>query len=106
MAKKVQIFQDSVQYLGHRIDKEGIYPVEEKIVTITAAKPPTSLEQLQSFLGMVNYYGKFMPNLATCTTQQIETQWKWMETEEKTAKIASSISHGIGSLQPRTAIKT
>lgn len=41
-----------------------------------------------------------------CTTQQIETQWKWMETEEKTAKTASSISHGIGSLQPRTAIKT
>ena len=57
---KCTFFLDSVEYLGHVIDNESVRPVKEKIEAMVAAK-----SQLQSFLGMVNYYGKFIPNLST-----------------------------------------
>ena len=85
---KCQFFQDSVQYLGHVIDKEGIHPVKKKVETILAAKPPKNIEQLQSFMGMVNYYGKFIPNLSTVTAplnklRKKEVKCKWTKGEEK-----------------------
>ena len=62
---KCKFFANSVEYLGHLIDKEGIHPLEKKVEAIISAKTPQNLEQLQSFLGMVNYYGKFIPKLST-----------------------------------------
>ena len=62
---KCTFFQDSVEYLGYVIDKEGVRPVKEKIKAMVTAKSPVNIEQLQSSLGMVNYYGKFIPNLST-----------------------------------------
>ena len=85
---KCQFLQDSVQYLGHVIDKEGIHPVEKKVEAILAPKPPKNIEQLQSFMGMVNYYGKFIPNLSTIAAplnelRKKEVKWKWTKREEK-----------------------
>ena len=57
-----------VEYLGHVIDKEGIHPVEKKEEAILAVKPPKNIEQLQSYVGIVNYYGKFIPNLSIVAT--------------------------------------
>ena len=89
--KKCKFFQDSVEYLGHVIDKEGIHPVEKKVEAIVSAKTPENIEQLQSFLGMVNYYGKFIPNLSTIAAplnrlRQKNVHWKWTEEEDKACK--------------------
>ena len=85
---KCQFFQDSVQYLGHVIDVKGIHPVEKKVEAILAAKPPNNIEQLQSFMGMVNYYGKFMPNLSTFAAplnelRKKEVKRKWTKERRK-----------------------
>ncbi|XP_064468672.1 uncharacterized protein K02A2.6-like [Ornithodoros turicata] len=53
-----------VKFLGHIIDQEGIHPDDTKVKAIQDMKPPTSLAELKSFLGMVNYLGKFIPHLA------------------------------------------
>ena len=84
---KCTFFQDSVEYLGHVIDKEGVKPVKEKIEAVVAAKSPVNIEQLQSFLGMVNYYGKFIPNLSTIAAplnqlRRKDVPWKWTKKEE------------------------
>ena len=55
----------AVEYLGHKISAEGIQPTEEKVRAIKEAPPPTNVTKLRSFLGLVNYYGKFLPNLAS-----------------------------------------
>ena len=55
---KCQFFQNSVKYLGPVIDTEGIHPVEKKVEAILVPKPPKKIEQLQSFMGKVNYYQK------------------------------------------------
>jgi len=84
---KCQFFQDSVEYLGHMIDKEGIHTLKRKVEALTNAKTPQNVEQLQSFLGMVNYYAKYIPNLSTISAplnrlRQKDIPWKWTEKEE------------------------
>ena len=48
--------RSSIEYLGHVVDEEGIYPMEEKVKAIKEAPAPTNVTQLRSFLGLVNYY--------------------------------------------------
>ena len=63
--EKCQFFQDSVTYLGHILDREGIRPHPDKIKAITAMPEPQNQSELRSFLGMVQYYDCFIPGLAT-----------------------------------------
>ena len=46
------------------IDKDGIHPVHDKVEAIKTAPPPNDVSQLRAFLGLVNYYQKFLPNLS------------------------------------------
>ena len=55
----------SIDYLGHRISAEGIQPTKEKVGAIMEAPAPQNVSQLCSFLGMLNYYAKFLPQLST-----------------------------------------
>ena len=62
---KCVFLQPYVEYLGHGIDEKGIHPLAEKIEAIRKAPVPTDVSQLKSYLGLLNYYSKFMPNLST-----------------------------------------
>ena len=62
---KCVFFAPEVTYLGYRINAEGLQPTDKKVQAIIAAPAPTSVSELKSFLGLVNYYGKFLPNLST-----------------------------------------
>ena len=55
----------TVDYLGHLIDAEGLHATSEKLKAIVKAPTPKNVTELRSFLGLVNYYGKFLPNLST-----------------------------------------
>ena len=59
------VFQaPEVTYLGHRITRDGIYPLKEKVKAIQDSPRPTSLKELQAFLGMLNYfYSCYIPNI-------------------------------------------
>ena len=45
------------------LDAEGFHPVEAKVKAIQEAPAPKNPTELKSFLGMLNFYGKFIPNL-------------------------------------------
>ena len=62
---KSEFLKDKVVYLGYTISEEGITPSEDKVKTLTEAEYPQSKEKLIAFLGAVNYYNKFIPNMAT-----------------------------------------
>ena len=64
-AEKCKFMMAEVEYLGHCISKEGIFPTSAKVTAIKNAPVPTDVQQLRSFLGLVNYYGKFLPNLSS-----------------------------------------
>lgn len=57
--------QESVEYLGHRLDKEGIRPLQDKLDAIREAPRPVNQSQLQAYVGLLGYYRKFIPNLTT-----------------------------------------
>ena len=54
-------------FLGHKISNNGIHPDPAKIEAIKNMPLPTTRKELQRFLGMVNYLGKFIPNLSDHT---------------------------------------
>ena len=93
----------SVEYLGHQISEEGIKPLANKVSAITKAPTPKDLQQLRSFLGLVNYYGKFIPNLATLLQPlnellQADAKLVWSRKcdqafQEAKRKIASVLTH-------------
>lgn len=63
--KKCFFFQTSVAYLGHIIDKEGLHKDTTKVQAILKISRPTNLKEVRAFMGVINYYGKFIQNLAT-----------------------------------------
>ena len=62
---KCVFLRPTVNYLGHQIDAEGLRATKEKLEAILSAPSPKNVQELRSFLGLLNYYGKFIPNLAS-----------------------------------------
>lgn len=56
--------REKVQFLGYELDENGIYVAPEKGRVIMEIKPPSNVTELRSFLGLVNYYAKFIKNYA------------------------------------------
>ena len=62
--QKCQFLQESIKFLGHVINKNGIHADPEKITAISNMKPPQSVSNLQRFMGLVNPLGKFSSQIA------------------------------------------
>lgn len=56
-----------LHFLGHNLSSEGITPDGDKISAIKRFRAPRNSEEVRSFLGLINFVGKFIPNLATVT---------------------------------------
>lgn len=56
-----------ISFLGHVLSVNGIKPGEDKLESIRKFRAPKTSEEIRSFLGLVNYVGKFIPDLATLT---------------------------------------
>ncbi|KAL6491496.1 hypothetical protein MHYP_G00018410 [Metynnis hypsauchen] len=63
--EKCSIRQNQLRFLGHLIDQSGIRPDPEKVEAIRQLSPPTDVQELKRILGMVNYLGRYIPNLST-----------------------------------------
>ena len=79
---KCNWFATEIKLLGHIVDQNGIRMDVDKIEAIKNRKEPTNLKQLQSFLGLTNYYRKFVLNYSRITaplhklTSQ-QSKWEW-----------------------------
>ncbi|KAJ8035286.1 hypothetical protein HOLleu_22460 [Holothuria leucospilota] len=57
--------KSSVAYLGQiKVDGDGLPTTQNKIDDLLNAPNPSYISELQSYLGLLNYYGKFLPNLS------------------------------------------
>ena len=61
---KCSFFQPSVCFLGHVISAEGVHVDPRKISTIADWPRPKDVSQLQSFLGLGNYFKRFVQGYA------------------------------------------
>ena len=61
---KCQLGVSSLHFLGHVVDHTGISPLPDKVQAIQALPPPSSLRKLREFLGLMNFYRRFIPRCA------------------------------------------
>ena len=85
---KCVFIEPQVTYLGHSVSKEGIQPMEDKVEAITNAPPPRNVSELKSYLGMINYYQKFLPNLSSVLALlhrllNSKTHWHWGKDQQQ-----------------------
>ena len=62
--EKRSFMQESVTYLGFCVSAKGLLPTKVKMKAIAEAPSPNNVQQLCSFLRLLNYYGRFIPNLS------------------------------------------
>ena len=62
---KYEFMVSSVKYLGHIIDANGLHPTPNKLKAVRNAPAPQNVTQLKAYLGLLTYYSKFLPNMAT-----------------------------------------
>ncbi len=79
--EKCAFLVDSVEYLGHRVESQGLHATTGKLEAITQAPTPKNVQELRSCLGLINYNAKFIPTLAT-VMQPLNllkqgAKWEW-----------------------------
>ena len=84
-AEKCDLYKEELTFLGHTVSGGGIKTNDKKIREIKEAKVPLCAKQLRSFLGMTNYYRKFIKNYAKiaeplhAATSGCEKKINWSE---------------------------
>lgn len=56
-----------LDFIGYRITANGISVARNKLEAIELLNPPTSTEEVRSFLGLVNFVNRYIPHMATIT---------------------------------------
>ena len=101
-------------YLGYIISGEGLKPNPNKVKAINELKTPEDTRQLRAGLGLVNYYGKFIPKLsheAAPLNRLLKKPWRSLEMGGRTRDSLEKNQGLVGIfrssllLQPRPAFE-
>ena len=89
--EKTCFMQKEVVYLGHVVSADGIKPVRSKVDSLLMAPEPRNVDELISFLGAVNYYRRYLPNLSSVIAplerlRAKSVKWVWGLEEMKAFK--------------------
>jgi hypothetical protein len=81
---KCEFWLDSVKFLGHTISRDGISLDPSKVQEVIDWKPPKSVHQIRSFLGLAGYYRRFIPDFSRIAKPMTEllkkgVQFVWSE---------------------------
>lgn len=62
--EKCSFFQEKVSYLGFVIDRNGLSKTEKRIESVLKAPVPKDIHEVRAFIGLINYYSRFIPDFA------------------------------------------
>ena len=88
---KCKLAKQEIEWLGFKMTSQGISPINSKVQGITEKLRPTNLKELRSFLGAVNQFNNFIPDLAlTCfpfrSILKKDAVWNWTDEHERAFK--------------------
>ena len=77
-----------MNFLGHHISRDGVLPDANKVKAIFEMKAPSNVPSLRRFLGMVNFLGQYLPNLATVLKPlkdllRKDSVWSWESQQQQ-----------------------
>jgi hypothetical protein len=55
---------EQLEYLGHQVSASGIWLLASRVEALQRFPQPVTVGQLQTFLGMINFYRRFIPGAA------------------------------------------
>ena len=70
--EKCSFAQESIKFLGHVVERGRIRMDLEKVRAIQEWKAPTNVKELRSFLGLANYYRRFLDGYSRRATPLTE----------------------------------
>ena len=88
---KCAFFLEELHYLGHIVSADGVRPMPDKLDSIRKLAPPTTVKEIQQFLGLAGYYRKFVPRYSDVTrplTDLLRQDQEYLWTEECNACFA------------------
>ncbi|XP_033110151.1 uncharacterized protein K02A2.6-like, partial [Anneissia japonica] len=79
--EKCEFAQAEIEYLGHKLSSQGVAK-GHKVEAVLKMPPPTDVSTLRAFLGKLQFYGKFLPNLSTIASPlnrltRKDIPWEW-----------------------------
>ncbi|XP_054267309.1 uncharacterized protein K02A2.6-like [Macrosteles quadrilineatus] len=79
--------QPEVQFLGHHLSSRGVQISHERVKAILEMKPPSDIKEVQRFLGMINFCGKYIPNRSEILKPihdllKEKNEWFWGEQQQ------------------------
>jgi hypothetical protein len=79
---KCQFDKEQLEFFGYIFSADGISPSPSKVDAVKETPVPTNPTEVRSFLGMIQYCGRFIPNLATVSAPlrmltQKDVKWDW-----------------------------
>jgi hypothetical protein len=103
--KKCELYAESVDCLGHIIDDHGIHAVKDKIDRIRSWRTPRNYNDVQKFVGLVNYLSHFLPDVSMYTAPllaitQNGTPFHWHAVHQRCFDIIKDICAATPVLQP------
>ena len=78
--EKTTFLKSTIEFCGFKIDRDGIHKTDGKIKAMIDAPRPENTHQVRSFIGLVNYYARFIPNLSEILhplNQLLRKRYKW-----------------------------
>ena len=103
-ASKVDLYSNSMDCLGHRIDDRGLHADSDKMKSVRNWPRPRDYNDVQKFLGMINYLSQFMPDVSAYTSPLSGMSrmrvWTWGPLHEKCFASLKSIACKTPILRP------
>jgi hypothetical protein len=92
---KCKFFLPEIKYLGREISAAGVRPDRYKVDAITQLKTPTTKKELRQFLGLSNYFRKFISNYAFIVQPltkllRKKSVWTWGDDQEEAFDLVKS----------------
>ncbi|XP_065075471.1 uncharacterized protein K02A2.6-like [Ochlerotatus camptorhynchus] len=86
--EKCRFALSQIKFLGHIVDKDGIRPDPSKTEAISKMQSPKDVQQLRSYLGAVNYYGRFVKQMKQLRAPldsllKKNARWNWTKDCQK-----------------------